>query len=108
MKAHWPGDLLGAGLVLLISALQTDGLILLAVQMMLNFSLSFLFFYSRIPGSAFAEIFLLWICLLLMIVTFFRVSPARAYLQIACRLRVRFASLLNGSAWYLNRHGRPP
>ena len=108
MKAHEQGTLLGAGLVQLISVLPTAGLILFAVQMMLNFSLSFLFFYFRIPGSAFAEIFLLWICLLLMIVTFFRVSPARAYLQIAYRLRVRFASLPNGSAWYQDRYGRPP
>jgi benzodiazapine receptor len=99
--------LLGVGLYLIISApgasARTTALTVFAIQLFLNLSWSFLFFYLRLPGVAFVEILVLWVCILLMIVTFFRVSPMAAYLQIPYLLWVTFASVLNGSIWYLNR-----
>jgi benzodiazapine receptor len=99
--------LLGVGLYLILSAPQTSArttaLIVFGIQLLLNFSWSFLFFYFKMPGVAFAEIIILWVCILLMIVVFFRVSAAAAYLQIPYLLWVSFASALNGSVWYLNR-----
>lgn len=100
--------LLGAGLYLIVSSPQaptrTTALIVFGVQLLLNFSWSFLFFYFKLPGTAFVEILILWAAILTMIVAFFRVSPAAAYLQIPYLLWVSFASILNGSVWYLNLH----
>jgi benzodiazapine receptor len=99
--------LLGVGLYLIISASETPArttaLIVFGVQLLLNLSWSFLFFFLRLPGVAFIEIIAIWISVLLMIAAFFRVSPAAAYLQIPYLLWVTFASVLNGSIWYLNR-----
>jgi tryptophan-rich sensory protein len=99
--------LLGVGLYLVFSAPQasarTTALIVFGVQLLLNFSWSFLFFYFKVPGVAFAEIIVLWCCIVLMIDFFFRVSATAAYLQIPYLLWVSFASVLNGSVWYLNK-----
>lgn len=99
--------LLGAGLYLVMAAPKTavrkTALIVFAVQMVLNFFWSYLFFYFRLPGVAFVEILILWVCIVALIVTFFRVSAAAAFLQIPYLLWVSFASVLNGSIWYLNR-----
>ncbi len=98
--------LLGVGLYLVIatpeSAVRKTALIVFAVQMLLNFSWSYLFFYFKLPGVAFAEILILWVSIAMMIVVFFRVSAAAATLQIPYLLWVSFASVLNGSIWYLN------
>lgn len=99
--------LLGVSLYRIVEAppetARKTAMIVFGVQLFLNFSWSFLFFYFRLPGVAFAEILLLWVSILTMIVTFFRISPAAAYLQVPYLLWVGFASVLNGTIWYLNR-----
>lgn len=99
--------LMGVGLYLIVSAPDTSArtiaLIVFGVQLLLNLSWSFLFFFLRLPGVAFVEIIAVWISILLMIAVFRKVSPTAAYLQIPYFLWVTFASVLNGSLWYLNR-----
>jgi translocator protein len=79
------------------------GLILFAVQLVLNMLWSFVFFYFKQPGWAFVEIVALWIAILLTMVWFFRVSTTAGILLIPYILWVSFASVLNFSLWWLNR-----
>jgi tryptophan-rich sensory protein len=72
------------------------------VQLFLNFCWSFIFFYFRLTGWALAEIILLWLMIIAMIVAFYRVKPAAAYLNFPYLLWVTFASILNGAYFVLN------
>lgn len=99
--------LMGISLYLILQSPKTDSrntaLIIFAFQMALNFSWSFLFFYFKWPGIAFIEIIIMWIAILMMILTFYRISNTAAYLQLPYLLWVSFASILNGTIWYLNK-----
>jgi len=81
---------------------KTRALTVFGVQLVLNFAWSFIFFHFKLPGWAFAEILLVWFSILLMILTFFRISKMAAFLQLPYLLWVSFAAVLNGSIWYLN------
>jgi len=72
------------------------------VQLFLNFLWSFLFFWAHSPGWAFVEIILLWLALLWTVVLFFRASRTAGWLMIPYLAWVTFASVLNGSIWFLN------
>ena len=72
------------------------------LQQTLNFAWSFLFFYFNMIGLALIEIILLWICILIMIVLFYRIKPLAAYINIPYLLWVTFASVLNASYYFLN------
>jgi len=85
------------------TGLRTMAFIVFGIQLLLNFSWSFLFFYFKWPFVAFVEITILWLFIVIMIFTFYRNSPLAAYLQIPYLLWVSFATILNGSIWYLNR-----
>ena len=99
--------LMGISLYLILQSPKTDArntaLIIFAFQMALNFSWSFLFFYFKWPGIAFIEILIMWIAIIMMILTFYRISPPAAYMQVPYLLWVSFASVLNGAIWYLNK-----
>lgn len=99
--------LMGISLYLILQSPKTDSrntaLIIFAFQMALNFSWSFLFFYFKWPGIAFIEIIVMWVAIIIMILTFYRISNTAAYLQIPYLLWVSFASILNGCIWYLNK-----
>ncbi len=99
--------LMGISLYLILQSPRTDSrntaLIIFAFQMVLNFSWSFLFFYFKWPGIAFMEIIVMWIAIIMMILTFYRISNTAAYLQIPYLMWVSFASILNGTIWYLNK-----
>lgn len=73
-----------------------------ALQMLLNFAWSFLFFYFKWIGVALLEIFLLWISIITMIYFFYRIKPVAAYLNIPYLLWVSFATILNGGYFFLN------
>jgi tryptophan-rich sensory protein len=73
------------------------------IQLVLNFSWTFIFFYFRQPGWAFVEIILVWLGIAAMIIIFYRISKPAAFLQIPYLLWVSFASVLNGFIWHLNR-----
>jgi tryptophan-rich sensory protein len=73
------------------------------VQLTLNFCWSFLFFYFHQIGLALVEIILLWLSILSMILLFYRIKPAAAYINIPYILWVSFASILNAALYFLNR-----
>jgi tryptophan-rich sensory protein len=68
----------------------------------LNFAWSFIFFHFKQTGWAFFEIILIWIGVLAMIIIFYRINRTAAFLQVPYFLWVSFASVLNGSIWWLN------
>jgi len=81
---------------------RTRALWVFAIQLALNFAWSFLFFSFHQIGWAFAEILLIWIAVLTMILLFARVNKTAALIQIPYILWVSFASVLNGTVWWIN------
>ncbi|MDH4092546.1 MAG: tryptophan-rich sensory protein [Cyclobacteriaceae bacterium] len=77
--------------------------LIFAIQLALNFAWSFVFFYYHQPGWAFIEILLLWVSILFMIISFYRVNTWASLIQVPYLLWVSFASVLNFSIWILNR-----
>lgn len=72
------------------------------VQLGLNFLWSVLFFGLRNPLLAFLEIILLWISIVLLMISFYKISRMSAYLLVPYLLWVSFASVLNLSIVVLN------
>ncbi len=72
------------------------------LQLFLNFWWSFLFFRFHLIGLAFIEIIFIWISIYWMIRVFSKINTTAAYLQIPYLLWVSFATILNGSIWWLN------
>lgn len=72
------------------------------VQLILNAAWSVLFFGLRAPGIALVEILLLWAAIAVTIAWIRPVSRTAAALLVPYWLWVGFATLLNGSIWYLN------
>ncbi len=99
--------LMGISLYLVLQTPKSDvrntALILFAIQLLLNFSWSFIFFYFQSPFAALIIILLMWVSILTMIIYYFRLSHSAAYLQIPYILWVSFATVLNGAIWYLNK-----
>lgn len=73
-----------------------------AIQMLLNFAWSFIFFYFNMIGLALLEIILLWISIVAMIYLFYKIKPISAYLNIPYLLWVSFATVLNAGYYFLN------
>lgn len=96
-----------AAFVIWKTGLETDGvklaLTLFAVQLALNGLWSILFFGMRSPGLALVEIVLLWLAIVGTIWSFWRVEPLAGVLLLPYWAWVSFASVLNGSLWWLNR-----
>lgn len=82
--------------------IKRKAIIIFSIQLILNFLWSFLFFKFQLIGFAFFEIVLIWISILVMIRTFYKIKPLAAWLQIPYLLWVSFASVLNGAIWWLN------
>lgn len=78
-------------------------LILFAVQLALNILWSFLFFGLRNPFLALIEIILLWLLIYETMLAFRRVSTLAGRLFIPYLMWVSFATVLNGTIWWLNR-----
>ena len=73
-----------------------------SVQLFLNFSWSFLFFYFKTIGLALAEIIVLWVTIIVMIILFRNARPVAAYINIPYLLWVSFAAILNAAYYMLN------
>ena len=73
-----------------------------AVQMVLNFFWSFIFFYAQEPGWAFAEIIAMWLMIALTIFYFGKISRTAALLLVPYIAWVSFASVLNYFIWQMN------
>lgn len=85
-----------------IKELKRNAIFIFAIQLSLNFLWSFLFFKFQLIGLAFIEIILIWLSILTMIITFYKIDRIAALLQIPYLLWVSFASVLNGAIWWLN------
>ncbi len=84
------------------SILKRRAIIIFFIQLFLNFCWSFLFFKFKLVEVAFIEIISIWVSIIIMIFTFYKINKTASYLQIPYLLWVSFASVLNGSIWILN------
>jgi tryptophan-rich sensory protein len=82
---------------------RSNGLNLFIAQLVVNFFWSLIFFNAQAYGFAFLWLLLLWALVLAIILTFRKVDPLAAYLQIPYLLWLTFAAYLNLGVWYLNR-----
>ncbi|PIV17069.1 MAG: TspO protein [Flavobacteriales bacterium CG03_land_8_20_14_0_80_35_15] len=73
------------------------------LQLVFNFGWSFIFFYFNMIGFALIEIILLWISIAFTLVLFYKIKPIASYINIPYLLWVTFATVLNGSFYFLNR-----
>jgi translocator protein len=73
------------------------------LQLLLNFAWTFLFFYFKLIGVALVEIVALWLCIMMMIILFYKIKPIAAFINIPYLLWVTFATLLNAAFFYLNK-----
>lgn len=71
-------------------------------QLFLNVFWSLLFFGMHNPMVAFTEIISLWFAIMALILAFYQVSKAAAYLLIPYALWVSFATYLNYAIWQLS------
>lgn len=75
---------------------------LYGVHLIFNVLWSFLFFSFQMPGLAFAEILVLLALIVLTTRLFYRIRPSAGYLMIPYIVWVSYATVLNGSIWWLN------
>ncbi len=80
-----------------------SALIFFAIQLALNSLWSFLFFGLKNPLLAFIEIVLLWLMIYETYNKFNKLNKIAGYLFIPYLLWVSFATILNGSIWWLNQ-----
>ena len=85
------------------SADRDKGLNLYVAQLIVNFFWSLIFFNAQAYGFAFLWLLLLWGLVLWMILTFRKVDPPAAWLQIPYLIWLTFAAYLSLGVWYLNR-----
>lgn len=85
------------------SPARSLGLNLFVAQLVVNFFWSLIFFNAGAYGFAFLWLLLLWALVLWMILTFRKVDPAAAWLQLPYLAWLTFAAYLNLGVWYLNR-----
>ena len=81
---------------------RNKGLLAFGIQLALNFTWTFLFFYFKTMGIALVEIIVLWGCIMIMIVLFYRMKPWAGYINIPYILWVSFATILNAAYYSLN------
>jgi translocator protein len=84
------------------SQIRTFAMAAFFIQLILNFSWSFLFFYFKSIGLAFGEIILLWLSILLTLILFYKIKPLATFINIPYLLWVSFATLLNAAYLKLN------
>jgi len=80
-------------------------LLIFFAQLALNVAWSAIFFGSRMPGVALAEIVILWFAILFTIVVFYLLLPLAAFLLLPYWFWVSYAIYLNFGIWRLNRTG---
>lgn len=73
------------------------------VQFVFNLAWSWLFFAQHRPDWAFLDIVVLWLSIVAMLVTFWRIDRPAGWVLVPYLLWVSFASILNFSIWMLNR-----
>ncbi len=81
---------------------RSRGLNLFIAQLVVNFFWSLIFFNLQAFGLALLWLVLLWVLVLGMILTFRRVDPLAAWLQVPYLLWLTFAAWLTWGVWRLN------
>lgn len=81
---------------------SSNALTVYAIQLVVNFLWSIIFFNFRAYLFAFIWILLLWILIVIMLYKFYKVNKLAAYLQIPYLLWVTFATYLNFMIFILN------
>ena len=81
---------------------RSAGLNLFVAQLIVNFFWSLIFFNAHAYGFAFFWLLLLWALVLWMILTFRKIDPLAAWLQVPYLLWLTFAAYLNAGIWLLN------
>lgn len=81
---------------------RNRAILVFLLQLLLNFSWSFIFFYFNMIGFALIEIILLWISIVVMLILFYKIKPIASYINIPYLLWVTFATVLNTSYYFLN------
>ncbi len=84
------------------SGARSQALLRYAVQLAFNFFWSIIFFNFQRFGLAFLWLVVLWALILRMILSFYKVDPLAAWLQLPYFLWVTFAAYLNLGVWFLN------
>lgn len=82
---------------------KTIAITLFIVQFILNLGWSFIFFNMHLMGWAFVEIIIMLIFILFTIFSFKKINKTAALLLLPYLCWVSFATVLNGTIWYLNR-----
>jgi tryptophan-rich sensory protein len=81
---------------------KKKGLNLFGIQMFFNFTWSIVFFKWHLIDVAFVNIIILWIFIILNILYLIQIKKSYSWLFVPYLLWVSFASVLNGTLWYLN------
>ncbi|MFZ1330422.1 MAG: TspO/MBR family protein, partial [Chitinophagaceae bacterium] len=81
---------------------KKNAVTIFAIQLILNFFWSFIFFDQQQPGWALVEIIIMWIAILLTIFAFAKVNKTAAWLMVPYISWVSFATILNYTIWKLN------
>ena len=85
------------------SAQRSKSLNLFITQLTVNFFWSLIFFNTGAYGFALIWLLLLWILVFLMILSFRKIDPLAAWLQIPYLVWLTFAAYLNYAVWMLNK-----
>ncbi len=96
----------GSGIVYNADATESEksqALLYYGLQLAVNFFWSILFFNQRAFLLSFLWLILLWVLIIVMIVSFAKVSKTAAWLQAPYLLWVTFAGYLNLAIYLLNR-----
>ncbi len=83
--------------------LKKAAIILFAIQLVLNFFWSIIFFNQHQIGWALVEIVILWLSILLTIFVFAKIDKIAAWLMLPYIAWVSFATILNFTIWQLNK-----
>lgn len=96
---------IGAAMIWRASASRerSCSLMIFAIQLIVNFFWSLIFFNFMAFGFAFLWLMLLWVLILLMILSYRKVSKTAAWLQVPYFIWVTFAAYLNWAVWMLNK-----
>jgi tryptophan-rich sensory protein len=81
---------------------KSKPIIIFATQLVLNFFWSIIFFNFHQVSLALVDILLLWLCIFIMIRSFYKINKAAGLMQIPYLLWVSFATALNTAILILN------
>lgn len=84
-------------------AKKNTAITLFAIQLILNFFWSYIFFTVNEIGWAFVEIVVLWLFILFTIFSFASINKKAAWLLVPYISWVSFAAILTYTVWTLNR-----